>query len=141
MVECNIDDMNGELYSYLMEKLLTNGAKDVTYSSIYMKKNRPATQVSVLVDADQLSVVERLLLIETTTFGVRKYPVSRTILDRTFEKHQTAFGEIVFKIGQLDGQVIKITPEYESLKKIAEDRDIALRTVYELAQTYIDDNF
>lgn len=141
MVECNIDDMNGELYSHLMKRLLDQGAKDVTYSSIYMKKNRPATQVSVLVDGEHLESIERLILIETTTFGIRKYPVTRTILDRSFEKRSTEFGEVVFKIGILDGKTLKVTPEYESLNRIAESRGIPLRTVYEMAQDYIMQNF
>lgn len=137
MIETNIDDMSGELYSYLMERLFEQGALDVTYQAISMKKNRPGTLVSVLAKSHDLRQLEELFLLETTTFGVRKYPVERRILDRTFENHKTEYGEMIFKKGYLNGELVKVTPEYESLKALAKQHNIPLRKLYDYAQAYI----
>lgn len=137
MVECNIDDMSGEIYSYLMPSLLQIGALDVTYQPIQMKKDRPGIKISVLCDLENVSSVEKMLLKETTTFGTRKYIVDRRILDRQFIKHETVYGELTFKYGYLEGELIKITPEYEELKKIANGQKIPLIQVYKEIESFI----
>jgi len=129
--------MNGEYYSYLMEILLSQGAKDVTYTSVYMKKNRPGTQITVLADQSSLDIIEKTLLLETTTFGIRKFPVERTILDRQIKTIKTALGDVDIKIGRLEGKIVKVTPEYESLKLLAQDLDLALPEVYRKINAWI----
>lgn len=119
MLETNIDDMSGELYTDLMAELFKAKAKDVFFESIYMKKNRPATKVSVLVGVDQCHEIEKLLFIHSTTFGIRKYSVSRTILERTFKAYDTPLGKITFKFGYYESELLKVTPEYESLKALS----------------------
>jgi uncharacterized protein (DUF111 family) len=130
MLESNIDDMPGEIYSYLMDILLEAGALDVTYTSIQMKKNRPGVKVSVLCKEDDVELMEGLLLTETSTFGIRKYPVSRTILEREFKTLDTEYGPLTFKYGYLNGKCIKVTPEYEELRQIARDLKVPLIDVY-----------
>jgi len=134
---CQIDDMNGEYYSYLMDRLLEAGAKDVTYTSVYMKKNRPGTQVTVLASQDDLESIERLLLLETTTFGIRKFPVERRTLDRILKVVESPLGPIGIKMGLLDGEIIKVTPEYESLRLIALDRQVPLPEVYSQVNAWL----
>jgi hypothetical protein len=132
-----MDDMNGEYYSYLMERLLESGAKDVTYTSVYMKKNRPGVKVEVLVSEHLLETIEDILLTETTTFGVRKYPVSRKILNREQRTMVTPWGDVDIKIGYFEGEILKVTPEYESLKSLAESLKIPLPKIYSDIQLWI----
>jgi len=138
MLECNIDDMPGEIYSYLMDILLSEGALDVTYTSLQMKKNRPGVKISVLCDENKLERIEKVLLSETSTFGIRKYPVERSILEREFKRHQTPFGELTFKFGYYEGELIKVTPEYEELKVVAKEMAMPLISVYGKVQEYIE---
>lgn len=130
--------MHGEIYSYLMDKLLLAGALDVTYTSLQMKKNRPGIKVTVLCNEHNLEHLEHTLLTETSTFGVRKYPVSRKILDREFRTIESPLGLLTFKYGYIDGSCIKITPEYEELKKISEESEIPLIAVYQIINSFIE---
>jgi len=130
--------MHGEMYSYLMDKLLSEGALDVTYTSLQMKKNRPGIKITVLCHENNLEHLENILLIETSTFGIRKYPVSRKILDREFKTIESPFGILTFKYGYIDGVCVKITPEYEELKKISEIKEIPLISVYQIINSFIE---
>lgn len=138
MLSCNIDDMSGEIYSFLMETLLDAGALDVFYTPIQMKKNRPGVQLSVLCTSEKISMLEKIILCETTTFGIRKYPVERKILNRDFRVIETPYGQITVKMGFLDGVLIKATPEYEELKKISLSQDIPLIALYKKIQSIIE---
>lgn len=129
-VICQIDDMNGEYYSYIMDVLLASGAKDVTYTSVYMKKNRPGIQITVLVDGVHIEDIEKILLLETTTFGLRKFPVERTVLQRELKVVNSPLGEVGIKIGIYEGTIVKVTPEYESLRVIAITLKMPLPEVY-----------
>lgn len=130
MLETNIDDMSGEVYSYIMDSLLEH-ALDVFYTPIQMKKNRPAIKLSVLADENKVSFIEKILLRETTTFGIRKYAVDRTILERDFKMMTTRFGDLSIKYGYLEGELIKVTPEYEDCKRIAKLHKLPIRDVYQ----------
>lgn len=138
MLSCNIDDMSGEIYSFLMETLLDAGALDVFYTPIQMKKNRPGVQLSVLCTSEKISMLEKIILCETTTFGIRKYPVERKILNRDFRVIETPYGQITVKMGFLDGVLIKATAEYEELKKISLSQDIPLIALYKKIQSIIE---
>lgn len=130
-IEVNLDDVSGEILGYVMDLLIEEGANDVYYTPIYMKKNRPAILLQLLCSASKIEKMKQILFTETTTLGIRYYPLTVHRLERTFRKVETKWGEVTVKEGMLDGQVIKSSPEYEDCKKIAEDFHIPLKTVYE----------
>jgi len=131
MIETNIDDMNPEFYEHVMEALFQSGAVDVFFTPVFMKKNRPATLLSVLVPRESVDVVIRIILAETSTFGVRYYEVGRTVLDRAERTVKTSHGKARVKIGSLNGSVLRIAPEYEDCKKIALRKKIPVKEIYE----------
>jgi uncharacterized protein (TIGR00299 family) protein len=131
ILETCIDDMNPELFGYLMDRLFADGALDVYWVPVYMKKNRPATMLQVLchpIDKDSLI---RRILSETTTLGVRYYESRRRLLWRDRFEVKTTYGDIAVKrIKDLQGN-IRIVPEYEVCEKIAREQNIPLRIVYD----------
>ncbi len=131
MLETNIDDMNPELYSYLVPQLLAEGARDVFLTNIVMKKGRPGVLLSVLCDEQDQGVLETLLFRETTTFGIRRRSVERTALNRRIERIPTPWGDIAVKVGMLDGAVVKIAPEYEDCRAAAQYAGLSLQEVYQ----------
>ncbi len=131
MLETNIDDMNPEFYTYVMEKAFEKGALDVFMTSIIMKKNRPGIKLSILCEEDDMQVLEELIFVETTTLGLRKYPVGRSILDRRTMEINTKYGVVSIKVGYLEGKQIKYAPEYEECKRIAEIHGVPIKEVYE----------
>jgi pyridinium-3,5-bisthiocarboxylic acid mononucleotide nickel chelatase len=134
MVATGIDDMNPEIFGYLMEQLFADGALDVFWTPIYMKKNRPATLVQVLCPPSRREAVVQRLLSETTSTGVRCHTVERHSLFRETVSVQTPFGRLpVKRILDPDGQE-RFTPEYEVCREVAQRRAIPLRRVYELVQ-------
>lgn len=130
-IEVNLDDISGEILGYVMDLLIDEGANDVYYTPIYMKKNRPAILLQLLCSASKIEKMKRILFTETTTLGIRYYPLTVHRMERTFRKVSTKWGDVTVKEGLLEGQVIKSSPEYEECKKIAEDAHIPLKTVYE----------
>jgi pyridinium-3,5-bisthiocarboxylic acid mononucleotide nickel chelatase len=132
MLDCNIDDMNPEIYDYIMEMLFEKGAEDVFLSSIIMKKSRPATKLSVLCSAQKAEELMNFILSETTTLGVRKYSVEKKMLARDFKTIQTQYGEITIKyVADSDNQTAKYKAEYNDCKKAALLHHVPLRAVYE----------
>lgn len=131
IVECNIDDMNPELYECIIDKLFTCGALDVYLTPIIMKKGRPGVKLSVLCDEYKIETIKEALFKETTTFGVRNFKVQKTMLHREFIKVNTSYGEITVKEAYYKGEKIKSKLEYEECKKIAADIGISARTIYE----------
>jgi uncharacterized protein (TIGR00299 family) protein len=131
MVETCIDDMNPEVFSFLMERLFAEGALDVYWVPIFMKKNRPGTMVQVVCSKDRKEAVIDRILSETTTSGVRFYDVQRRILMREQLVADTLYGRIqVKRIVNLDGSE-RFVPEYEVCKEIALEKDIPIRIVYD----------
>jgi hypothetical protein len=133
MVETNIDDMPGEHFGYLLEKILDAGALDGYMTPVQMKKSRPGILISILVDDVHLSKVERIIFEQSTTFGIRKYKVNRKKLYRKFVDVKTEHGMIKVKIGMLNGSIKNITPEHEDCRKIAEAKELPLKLVYNAA--------
>jgi hypothetical protein len=131
IVECNIDDMNPELYTYIIDKLFNEGALDVYLTPIIMKKGRPSVKMSVLCRLDELEKMKDVLFTETTTFVVRSFKVDKTMLQRKFTKVNTSYGEVTVKEAYYKGKKIKSKLEYEECKKIADDMGIATREVFE----------
>lgn len=135
LVETNIDDMNPEFFSYVSEQLLAQGALDVFMTPIYMKKNRPATLLSVLTARDKLDGILSTVFSETTTLGVRIHSVDRKKLERETVSVRTHLGDVRVKVGRIGGEVKTIAPEYEDCREIAAKRGIPLKDVYEAARS------
>lgn len=130
-IETNIDDMNPEFYELVMEKLFDAGAADVFLTPIIMKKNRPATKLSVLTHQKDIELMAKVILENTTSFGIRFYPVERTMLEREFQEIATPLGNVKVKIGRRDGKIYHISPEYERCKEISKEKNIPIKRVYE----------
>ncbi len=134
VVEANVDDMNPEMFGYLMDKLFADGALDVFWSPVQMKKNRPGTKLNVLCDESNREKVIQRILTETTTTGVRQYEVQRRMLKRQAAMVETSYGRIrVKKITQIDGKTVFV-PEFEICKQIAVEKKLPLKTVYSIVQ-------
>lgn len=133
MLECNVDDCSGEAVGYCLECLLEAGARDAFFTPVYMKKNRPACQISVLCDEERIPEMNAVLFRETTTIGVRRYPVQRDILERRTEEISTPFGPAKVKVCLLEGQEMYY-PEYESVKALAKEQGMSYREMYRMVQ-------
>ena len=133
VLEANIDDMNPEIYGYLGELLLKAGAKDYFFTPVQMKKGRPGVLISVIAPLGKVTEIEELLFKETTTFGVRKYDVQRSCLERD-EISVTVSGIIIkVKTAYRNGKLLKFAPEYEECVIAAKILDCPLKEVYERA--------
>jgi len=131
VIETGIDDMNPQLYDYVMEKLLSMGVLDVFLTPILMKKNRPATLLTVIAPCEKLSSVTELLLKETTTLGLRWHEEERARADREIVILRTKHGNIRFKLARWKGKVVNVSPEYEDCRKVASTRKVSLKEVFE----------
>lgn len=134
LIETNIDDMAPELFDYVFETLLEKGCLDVFMTPIFMKKNRPATTLSVLTTPDRLDEILSTVFTETTTLGVRIQRVERKKLSKEIVPIKTRFGQIKVKIGRIGDKIKNITPEYENCKEIAAKQGIPLKDVYDEAK-------
>jgi uncharacterized protein (TIGR00299 family) protein len=133
VLEANVDDVSAEILGHFVEKAFASGALDVFYTPIQMKKNRPGVLLSVLCAEPDADSFTELMLRETSTFGVRRSTLERRKLAREFLTVKTPFGEVVVKIGRLDGKVIQVAPEFESCKAAAEKSKTTLKQVYDAA--------
>ncbi len=133
VLETNLDDISAEVLGHFVEKALAAGALDVFYTPVQMKKNRPGVLLTVLCTETEADKFSQLILIETTSFGVRRYSAERRKLRREFVTVKTEYGDVSVKMGRLNGRVVQAAPEYESCKKVAEDANVPLKQVYEAA--------
>jgi uncharacterized protein (DUF111 family) len=131
LIETNIDDMSPEVIGYVCELLLSQGALDVYTTSVFMKKNRPGTLLSVLARPVEEGAVVATLFRETTTLGVRVGMLRRQKLERETVEIDTRFGPVVVKVSRHDGRIANAAPEYESVREIALLRGIPLKDVYD----------
>jgi hypothetical protein len=134
LIETNIDDMNPQFYDYLMEKLFEMGAQDAFLTSILMKKNRPATLLTVICPSGKRASFIKFLIQETTTLGLRWREEERAKADREIVVHQTKYGKVHFKLARWEGKVVNLTPEYEDCKRLALTRKVPLKEVFEAAR-------
>ncbi len=132
IIECNIDDMNPELYDYIFDSLFRAGANDVYITPIIMKKSRPAVTLSVLCTAETEHEIEKILFEETSTLGIRKYKVEKTMLERKITSVDTTFGKVRIKSAFYNGRLIKSKPEYEDCLRIAKERQMPISEVYNM---------
>lgn len=129
LIQANIDDMTGQDCGYLMEKLLSIGAKDVYYTPIYMKKNRPAVILNVITQKSKEEEILDIIFTESTTIGVRKIKIDRVELQREIKTISTDYGDVKVKVSKYKDKVVNIKPEYEDLKKIAIENNMPLKNV------------
>ena len=128
-LESNIDDCTGESLGYVMERLFAAGARDVHYTPVYMKKNRPGYQLNVVCDGAKAGELEQMIFQETTTIGIRRIRTERAVLEREGRTVATSFGDIDVKICSGPG-VTKLYPEYESVAAICRRENLPFDRVY-----------
>lgn len=133
VIETNIDNMSGELLGGLMERLFAVGALDVSYTALQMKKNRPATSVSLICRPTDVEMLSQVLLQETSTLGVRIQHMQRLKARREQQALTTPLGEMLIKVKRLGTRIISATPEYEECQRIAHERNLPLAEVYDVA--------
>jgi len=133
VIECEIDDMNPQLFGAAMERLYAAGALEVFYVAVQMKKNRPGTLLTVVGRPDQRTVLADIIFRETTTIGLRHYEVERECLEREIIAVDTSLGQVRFKLAWRDGRVINATPEFEDCAALARTHNISVKDVQALA--------
>ncbi|MBE5854376.1 MAG: nickel pincer cofactor biosynthesis protein LarC [Lachnospiraceae bacterium] len=119
-LECNVDDAPAEELGYCMDKLFAAGARDVHFIPCMMKKNRPGTMISVICSKEQIPTMEDILFHETTTIGIRRCSMERTVLPRKPRSIETAYGSLQVKECTLPDGTIRLYPEYDSMRELAE---------------------
>lgn len=129
VIEANIDNMTGEALGWLMEHLLAHGALDVSYSPLQMKKNRPATLLTVLAHPEDASQLAALMLRESATLGVRMHHAERLKTGREVREIETPLGAVRVKLKTIGGVVIAVTPEYDDCRMLAERLGLPVETV------------
>jgi len=131
LVECNIDDMNPEFYGSVLDSLFEKGAYDAFLTPIIMKKSRPAVMVSILCGAEQLKDIEEILWLHTTTLGLRAGRVMKKMLRRDVTVRTTRYGDISVKNAYFRGRKIKTKAEYEECLKLAKEKGVGLKDIYD----------
>ncbi len=129
LIETNIDDLSPQILGFVMERAFELGALDCWFVPIQMKKNRPATLVSILCDGERREVLSELLFTETTTLGIRVQTIERNCLPREIVKVETEFGEIAVKVARYNGKIVNAKPEYEQIREIALQSKKSLREI------------
>ncbi|MSQ47095.1 MAG: nickel pincer cofactor biosynthesis protein LarC [Deltaproteobacteria bacterium] len=140
VLETNIDDLNPEFYEYVMERLFAAGARDVVVAPIQMKKNRPGILLWVLCDPGEREQLSGIIFAETSTLGIRSYPVTRTALRRDVQEVTTVYGTVRVKVAYTPDGRVRRAPEYEDCKRLARERAVPLTLVYEAALLKFDDD-
>jgi len=134
LVETNIDDMSAELLGYVQERLFAAGAADVWFTPIFMKKNRPATMLSLLCAVEREEEVVRIVLEETSTLGVRVREVRRHEAERETLEFESSLGPACVKVKRLPGKQPRVSPEYETCRRLALERDMPVAEVYRVVE-------
>ena len=138
VLEANLDDLNPQVFGYVMDRLLDEGALDVFGMPVQMKKNRPGTLLTVLCKPEDSGKLTQLIFTETTTLGVRRRDELRQTLARRWESVGTPWGEVRIKIASMNGTVTNYAPEYEDCRRIAAEHRVPLKAVMqEAAQAYL----
>jgi uncharacterized protein (TIGR00299 family) protein len=133
VVECEIDDMNPQLFGAAMDRLYAAGALEVYYVPVQMKKNRPGTLLTVIAPPSLRSVVTDIVFAETTTIGLRHMEMDRECLPREIVTVETRLGAIRFKLARRGGDVINAAPEFEDCARLAAAHNLPVKSVYALA--------
>ncbi|MBI5043623.1 MAG: nickel pincer cofactor biosynthesis protein LarC [Nitrospirae bacterium] len=131
LLETNIDDMNPQLYEYVMDKLFASGALDIYLTPIIMKKGRPGTMLSVLAKIDDVKKLSAIIFRETTSIGLRVQEIGRIKVEREIKEIKTKFGNVHVKVASDGKEILGINPEYEDCKRIAIKKGLPLKKVME----------
>ena len=132
-IECEIDDMNPQLFGPLMDRLYAAGALDVFYAPVQMKKNRPGTLVTVIAPPERRHEISGVLFTETTTIGVRYREMLRECLEREVQSVETPVGKIRFKVARRAGRILNAAPEFEDCVQAAAEHRLPVKEVQALA--------
>jgi pyridinium-3,5-bisthiocarboxylic acid mononucleotide nickel chelatase len=133
VLEANLDDMNPQIFGYLLDRALAAGALDVFATPVQMKKSRPGMVVTILCKPEDEHKFQQMLFAETTTLGVRSHLVDRHALPREFVTVNTRFGSLRLKITRAEGRIQHVSPEFDDCRKLAEEHGVPLRDVMEEA--------
>jgi pyridinium-3,5-bisthiocarboxylic acid mononucleotide nickel chelatase len=137
IIEANLDDMNPQIYGYVLEKALSAGALDVYTTALQMKKNRPGTLLTILCRPEDSSKLMSLIFAETTTIGVRTHRAQRRVLPREWVSVSTAYGDVRIKLSRSNGHILHAAPEYDDCRKLAVEKQVPLQQVInEALRTY-----
>ncbi|MSO61728.1 MAG: nickel pincer cofactor biosynthesis protein LarC [Acidobacteria bacterium] len=132
-LECEIDDMNPQIFGHLMDTLYAAGALEVFYSAVQMKKNRPGTLMTIVARPEHREKLTDIVFRESTTIGVRYQEMSRDCLDREMVTVGTAVGSVRFKVARRNGQIVNAQPEFDDLAKLAAEKSIPIKEIQALA--------
>lgn len=135
-LETDMDDCGGEMMGHVMNLLMANGAREVHYTPIYTKKNRPAYTLTVICKESEREKLENLIFSETTTIGIRRVKMERTILQREIQKKDTPVGTAIVKACTLPDGNIRYYPEYENVAELAERNQLSFRETYDRIRSY-----
>lgn len=135
-LETDMDDCGGEMMGHVMNLLMANGAREVHYTPIYTKKNRPAYTLTVICKESEREKLENLIFSETTTIGIRRVEMERTILQREIQKKDTPVGTAIVKACTLPDGNIRYYPEYENVAELAERNQLSFRETYDRIRRY-----
>ena len=133
VIECEIDDMNPQIYGVAMDRLYAAGALEVFYVPVQMKKNRPGTLLTVVAPPERRASLADVIFRETTTIGLRHYEVERECLDREIVAVDTPVGAVRFKVAWRDGRVINAVPEFEDCARVAAASQLSVKEVQAIA--------
>ena len=140
VLECEIDDMNPQIFGPVMDQLYAAGALEVYFASVQMKKNRPGTLLTILARPEQREAFTSIVFRETTTIGVRYHEVTRERLEREIVAIQTPIGSVRFKIARLGGEIVNAATEFDDCLRIAAERGLPVKDVQAIAtKAYLDD--
>ena len=129
-LESNIDDCTGEALGYVMERLMKAGARDVHYTPVFMKKNRPAYQLNVICKEEDIEKLEGIIFRETTTIGIRRQKMERSVLKRQVKTVKTSLGEARIKVCFMENGM-RAYPEYESVRELCRKNGLSLQETYQ----------
>ena len=133
VIECEIDDMNPQIFGVVMDQLNAAGALDVFYTPVQMKKNRPGTLLTVVARPDRRGAIADIIFRETTTIGLRHYEVDRECLPRELVTVETPLGAVRFKVARRDGRVVNAVPEFEDCSRLAAAHHLPVKEVQAIA--------
>ena len=134
ILQALIDDMNPEIYEYLLEKLYAAGALEVTLTPCIVKNSRPAVLLATICPLGKENVIEDIILTESTSLGLRRIRASRACLERKTVETAVAGGKVKVKLGLKDGKIVNIAPEYKDCRSLSEQSGLPLKEVYRLAE-------
>ncbi len=140
LIESNIDDMNPEFYDHIADRLFRAGASDVYYSQIIMKKGRPGVVLNVICEPGSEEFIKEIIFTESTTLGIRTFEFRKDTLAREFGKLDTLYGEVTVKRSFYKGKEVSHKPEYDECKKIALEKGIPVKEVYNNIMSLLEKN-